>query len=246
MRALGRALGFAIAISAALPLTLPSPASAEGREAYLERLRDVCSAECLDERDFIRAARKRDKNDTSDMAAGVFIVDVARWNDKYMLLTQFPPRLGLFGFRGAGSFTPTSYRPVLQPNAMVIELDEATFFDLLNVPVPGSEEAERAALDENGNIIVERDRDRKFSKPTLRKLRTAFRNRSIAVRGSVRLEIAFVGGRRDFRRKKVFLEVDNADDIVFLPRIDKDGQAILDGPLEGLRADYGYPARDAR
>lgn len=228
-----------LACIAALTLGLPGVATAETREtreAYLERLRDVCSVDCLRARDLLREARKRDwgtarVEDGGDMAGIIEIVDVSRWNDKYLLLTALPQG-PLFDF--ASQQTPLSLRPVTMPNAIVIELDEATFFDLMRVPVPGSAEAQTPRLDTEGNIIVERDRDMKFTKPTLNALRDTFRNRRIAVRGTPRLEAVLDGGRIDHARKKLFLEVDNADDLVLLPRFDENGEPIFDGPLAGL------------
>lgn len=221
---------------AALALGVPQLAAAEpreSREAYLDRLRDVCSVECLQPRDLLREARKRDwgtasVEDAGDMAGIMDIVDVSRWNDKYLLFTALPQG-PLFDF--AGQQTPLSLRPITLPNAIVIELDEATFFDLLRLPVPGSAEAKAPRLDAEGNIIVERDRDMKFTAPTLRKLRDTFRDRRIVVRGAPRLEAAFDGGRLNHAEKKLFLQVDNADDLVLLPRFDKQGEPILDDIL---------------
>ena len=232
MRSVMLALGAALALGPAGPAS----AEAESRAAYLERLRDVCAVECLQPRDLLREARKRDwgaasVEDSGDMAGIMDIVDVSRWNDKYLLFTALPQG-PLFDF--AGQQTPLSLRPVAMPNAIVIELDEATFFDLLRVPVPGSAEAQTPRLDAEGNIIVERDRDMKFSRPTLRTLRDTFRDRRIVVRGSPRLEAVFDGGRIDHARKKLFLQVDNADDLVLLPRFDKRGEPIFEGPLAGL------------
>ncbi|MEM1196890.1 MAG: hypothetical protein AAGH57_12360 [Pseudomonadota bacterium] len=206
----------------------PAPAAAETFEEYTARLHDICAVECMYPRDMIRKARRRDKDDESDMAVMVDIYDVSRWNDLYMLHTR--PRSLLY----PGQRTPNSLRPELFPNGVAIELDEATFFDLLDVPVPGSAASKNGYVDQEGNIIVERDRDMFFSRPTLRKLRSMFRNRRILARGQPRLVAGFTNGRRDFARKRVFLRVDNADDLAVLPRFDKDGEPIFDGPLASV------------
>ncbi|MEO0589739.1 MAG: hypothetical protein AAFZ11_04175, partial [Pseudomonadota bacterium] len=92
----------------------------------------------------------------------------------------------------------------------------------------------RPIFDANGDIIVEGDVDLKQRKPTLAKLSNQFINRRIVVRGTTRLEPTWIGGRRDYRRKQVSLIVDNADDLVVLPRYDEDGNPILEGRLAGL------------
>ncbi|MEM7702258.1 MAG: hypothetical protein AAF251_10015 [Pseudomonadota bacterium] len=217
---------FGLFIAAAGILAAASPAAAETREEYLDRLRYVCEVDCEIARDMVRAARKRDKDETSEMAVLVRVYDVTRWNDKYMLHTQ--PWSGFF----QATRTPGSIRPELIPSDVTIELDEATFFDLLDEPAPGRDESEGPYIDREGNIIVERNRDMKFSRPTLRKMRSAFRNRRIAVRGMPRLVVGFTGAsRRDFKNKRVFLEVDDAENLVVLPRFDKKGRPILEGPL---------------
>jgi hypothetical protein len=161
--------------------------------------------------------------------------EVTMWNGMYMLHGN---QADTISNPALGSRTPMQHRPVTAPNTIVIELDEDTFFALLEIPTP-SEQA--AMLDEVGSgdgILVDRDRRRNYTRPTLGQLRSTFRNRRIVVRGQPRLEVAFVGARRDFRRKKLFVEVDNADHLAFLPRYDKDGEPIFDGPLEGLADDY--------
>jgi len=153
---------------------------------------------------------------------------VSRWNGKFLLVAGQDP----VDFNRVGRRTPLTYRPVLRPNEIVVEMEPDVFFDLLNVPVPGSVPRGESYVDENGDIVVARDRMRHFSKPTLRKLRSMFRNRVIAVRGQPRLEVAFRGGVRDRRRKKLFIELTSAEDLVILPRFGKDGEAIVDGEFE--------------
>lgn len=209
-----------------------TPAWAENREEYLERLGEICAVDCMIPRDLVRAARKRDKEDSSDMAVMMDIFEVTRWNDKYLLYanawTNFfvAPR------------TPLSLRPELIPTSIVLELDEPTFFDILDVPAPGSPTSNEPYIDRAGNIIVQRDRDMHFSRPTLLKLRSMFRNRRVLARGVPRLVVGFVGGRRDFKNKKVFLQVTDREDLAILPRFDKNGEPIFDGPLASLAADY--------
>lgn len=231
---------FVIAAAVLSAFFIAPPASAETRETYLERLKDICAAECMEPRDLLRTARKRERNAEQDVAAVIDVAEVTLWNGKYMLHSSLADR----AFDTAlGSHTPLLSRPVLGPNAIVIEMDEATFFDLLNVPTPQEQAAMNAQARKDGGIIVERDRTRNFTKPTLGNLRSMFRNRRIVVRGQPRLEAAFVGARRDYRRQKLFIEVDGASDLAFLPRYDKNGEPIFDGPLEGLRAAY-QPTED--
>ncbi|MEM1289839.1 MAG: hypothetical protein AAGH60_15940, partial [Pseudomonadota bacterium] len=195
-----RNLSGIIASALVASLAWSAPASAENREEYLERLGEICSVECMIPRDLVRAARKRDKDDSSDMAVMMDIFDVTRWNDKYLLYAN-----AWTNFLAAPR-TPLSLRPELIPDSIVIELDEPTFFDILDVPAPGNAASGEPYIDREGNIIVRRDRDMHFSRPTLRKLRSMFRNRRVLARGVPRLVIGFVGGRRDFKNKKVFLQ----------------------------------------
>ncbi|WP_143736700.1 hypothetical protein [Erythrobacter dokdonensis] len=221
------------AMVAALPVSLP--AAAETREAYLESLRMICAPGCKGPRDLLRSARKEGRGGDQDIAGIIDVADVSMWNGKYMLHSDIPD--ALFGPR-AGSQTPLSLQPLTEPNIIVIEMDEATFFNLLNVPTPQEQAAMQAESERNGGIVVERDRRRNLTKPTLATLRTMFRNRRVVVRGKPRLEAVFVGARRDFRRKKLFIELDDAGDLAFLPRYDRNGEPIFDGPLEGLRTAY--------
>ncbi|MDJ0978761.1 MAG: hypothetical protein QNI87_09505 [Erythrobacter sp.] len=237
-----RSCGVLLPLGAALFLSVPTALVAETREAYLERLRDICSVECMQPRELVRTARKRGSGYDHDMAGIFDIIDVSRWNDKYLLLTQFGSS-GLF--ERPGTRTPLSFRPLTEPNAVVVEMDAATFFDLPNMPIPGAKdrrlasEASAPERGDDGGILVEGDRDLIFSKPTLAKLRQMFINRRIVVRGAPRLEPTLRGARLDYRLKKLTLEVDNADDIVLLPRFDKNGEAIVDGEFTETRASAG-------
>jgi len=224
-----------LAAAALTAVFIPNPVSAEARESYLERLRMICEPGCLGPRDLLRSVRKRGGGADQDVAAVINVAAVSVWNGKYMLHSG----QGDQAFDTAlGSQTPLQSRPVTGPDTVVVEMDEATFFDLLNVPTPQEQAAMRAKAGREGGIIVERDRSRNFTKPTLNSLRSMFRNRSIVVRGQPRLEAVFVGARKDYRRKKVFIALDGASDLVFLPRYDRNGEPILDGPLEGLREAY--------
>ncbi|MEL6486584.1 MAG: hypothetical protein AAFQ13_05500 [Pseudomonadota bacterium] len=229
---------------AALCASAGSPAAAEPYDAYLERLKDVCSVECLKPRDFRRAARKQSPKDESDMAVMMDVRAVRRDGDKYHLLSQDLSlsnleTLAILG--GAGIDTsgrtgvgglPQGGQAPTSPDLIIIELDAQTVADLLRVPVGSA--TPRPLFDANGDIIVESDVENKRRKPTEAGLSNTFINRRIVVRGSTRLEPTWVGGRRDFRRKQVSLVVDNADDLVLLPRYDEDGNPILDGTLAGL------------
>lgn len=226
---------FVLVVAALSALFIPASVSAETRESYLQRLRDICAADCMEPRHLLRAARKNGRDATQDVAAILDIASVSVWNGKYMLHASladwaFDPMLG--------SQTPLTSRPVFGPNIIVVEMDEETFFNLLNVPTPREQALANAEARKSDGIIVERDRSRNLTKPTLATLRSMFRNRRIVVRGQPRLEVAFVGGRRDYRQKKLFIVLDDARELALLPRYDKNGEPILDGSLEGLRDDY--------
>ena len=229
-----------------IALAAQPSAAAENRDAYLERLREICAADCMEPRDALRAVRRQGRGATEDVALIMDVADVTMWDDKYLLHTELPQAFDLdpelLGNPGFGSRTPALSRPVTAPNTIVVELDEDTFFALLNVPTPREQAAMKAAQGKEEGIIVKRDRPRNFTRPNLAQLRDAFRNRRIVVRGTPRLETVFVGARLDHRRPKLFVEVDNAAELAFLPRYDKDGEPIFDGPLESLRADYGAGA----
>jgi hypothetical protein len=229
-----------------IALLASSPTVAENRGAYLELLREICAADCMEPRDALRTVRRHGRGATKDVALIMDVADVTMWDDKYLLHTELPQAFDLdpelLGNQAFGSRTPALSRPVTAPNTIVVELDEDTFFALLNVPTPREQAAMKAAQDEKAGIIVKRDRPRNFTRPTLAQLRETFRNRRIVVRGTPRLEAVFVGARLDHRRPKLFVEVDNADHLAFLPRYDKNGEPIFDGPLESLRADYGAGA----
>lgn len=243
--------GLVLAATAA-SLAFLSPASAnvpETREAYLERLRDVCAVECLEPRDFRRKARKQKSNDTSDLAVMMDVRSVRRDGDKYLLLSADLERSNLetlailgaagidtSGRTGVGGL-PRGGQANTNPNLIIIEMDEQAVADLLRIPVGSA--TPRPLLDANGDIIVEGEIDKKSKTPTIAELKNTYINRRIVVRGAPRLEPTWVGGRRDFRRKQVTLEVDNADDLVMLPRYDSDGNPILDGALAGLANSEG-------
>lgn len=221
------ALAF-VAVSLGAPARPASSEPIETREQYFDRLRYVCEADCMQPRELLRTARRNGRGATEDVAGILDVLSVSEWNGKYLLHTGSVNRndAGEFvwwGTNRVGQMTPFSFRPVFDPDIVVVELDRQTFFDILRVPVPGTGRSGEPVIDEDGNIIVSQDRFAKFSKPTLRKLRSAFRNRRIAVRGTPRLDVPFTGGRRDFRRKKLFIEVNNVDNLVLLPRFDKDG-----------------------
>ena len=136
-----------------------------------------------------------------------------------------------------GSRTPRDqFKPVLLPNTVVIEVDRDTFFELLNAPYEANKDREDS--ESEGEIVVTGRLERAFDMPTLKAFRAMFHKRQIVVRGEPRLEIAWNGGRRDYRNKKLFIEIANADDLVVLPRYTKEGEPIFDGPLAGLREDY--------
>lgn len=229
-------------------LVAPFPAASETREAYLTRLRDICEVECMQPRELLRAARKRRKSSDADMAGILDVAYVSRFGDKYRLHTE-EPRLADFFDLQQFDFGMLEFkeRTVSSRSDIVVELDEETLLDLLYVPAPTplaeanaspgtANPAPRANKD---GIIVEgeAERERELEKPPLQALRSMFLKRRVVVRGKPRLTPVFVGARRDMKNKQVTLVLDNADDIVLLPRFDDDGEPILDGPLAGLGAD---------
>ena len=226
-----------IASGAALALLgLALPASSETRQAYLARLQTICEAQCLQPRELLRTARQRRPSERGEMAGIIDIGYVSKRDTKYLLHQQAPNLLDMseldFGMPQQGQ------SPIVNLNAIVIEIDEQTVLDLLNTPIavanPGANPGTGAGAD--ADIVVEGDRERERAKPSLEALEAMFRNRRIVVRGEPRLDVAFVGARRDRRRKMLTLVLDNADNVVLLPRYDSDGNPVLDGPLEGLRA----------
>ena len=219
--------------AALLSLAPASNASAETREEYLARLKDICEVECLQPRQFQRTARKRGDDQSSDMALIMDVRAVRRVGDKIQLHNinletshfEVLDALGSAGIdtsqRGGIGGLPRSQNPRTHPNVVVIEMDQQTLFDLLN---PISPEVQRAALATgDADIIVEGDSERTFKRPTLAALEAAILNRRIVVRGQHRLEVGIVGARRDRRRKQAILEVDNAAEMALLPRYDDDG-----------------------
>ncbi len=199
-------------------------------------------------RPFQRAARKRGARGEEDMAVIMDVALVRRRGDRFELLNlelqanplQTEAILGSAGINTSSSNgiggLPRGNNGALSPNVIVIDLDAQAFADFLNPPEKqpsqplGSASPETRQSDE-ADILVEGDRQTKPKprKPTLASLRAAFLNRRIVARGTPRLEAQWVGGRKDYRRKQVTLVVDNADDLVVLPRFDGDGNPILNG-----------------
>lgn len=229
---------------AATLATHPSGVSAETYQEYLARLRDICAVECLEPKQFQRAARKRDADDANDMAVIMDVAEVRQAGDKFELHNLVIESnalveqsiLGSAGIDtsfGTGVGGLSRNRPVgRNPNVVVIELDEATFLDILNLAAP----PDAAAVSESegeGGIVVDGDREREIREATLPNLRSYFRNRRIVVRGTPRLTPVWVGGRLDYRRKQVTLMVDSADEIALLPEYDADGNAVFVNPLGG-------------
>jgi len=216
-------------------LVAPVSASAETRESYLERLTTICSVRCLPPKDLLRAVRKQESQAKLDVAVIMDVRSVSLWNGKYLLHSDAPAD-GFNNALGIGAL-PTR-RPISRPDTIVVEMDEDIFFDFLNLDDQAGEDVKQAIASKESEIIVEGERDRDFEEPSFTALREALRNRRIVVRGKRRLEVALVGARRDFRRKKLFIELDDADDLAMLPRYNEQGEPIFDGPLEGLRAAY--------
>lgn len=226
-----------------LVATHPSAAHAEPYQQYLERLRNICAVECLEPKPFQRAARKRDADDADDMAIIMDVAEVRQAGDKFelhnlVIESNALVEQSILGSAGVDTSFGTGVgglsrnRPVgRNPNVVVIELDEATFLDILNLSAPLDAAKVGTDAQGEGEIVVDGDREREVIKATLPNLRSYFRNRRIVVRGTPRLTPVWVGGRLDYRRKQVTLMVNNADDIALLPEYDENGNAVLVDPL---------------
>lgn len=234
---------FGVALGAGL-LSLAFPttsAKAESYQDYLARLKAVCEVDCMQPRQFQRAARRRDHNESGEMAVIMDVVDVRRVGDRFELLSMSlrdsilvereilaSAGINTSGRDGIGGL-PRGQQGGSHPNLIIIEIDEAALFEFLNQASPQVEGVIEARTDEGREegIVVEGDRDAEFVEPSLTSLRTYFRNRRVVVRGKPRLEAVFIGARRDFRRKQVTLSVDRPEHIVLLPRYDEDGEPVM-------------------
>ena len=229
-----------IASLAILPIMFTGfSASAEPYEQYLERLRTACAVECLQPRQFLREARKRGKDDMDEMAVIIDVVAVQRVGSKYELHNIVIDRsplevvalLASAGIdasqrTGVGGM-PRGERFPRHPNVIVIEMDERTFQDVLSAAPQSTLDKPAENAEAQGEILVEGDLDQAARKPSLSDLDSFFRNRRIVARGTPRLETVFNGGRRDFRRKQVTLELTDADNIIRLPKYDDEGRVVL-------------------
>jgi len=224
--------------------TAPVPAAAETYDGYLTRLKEICAVECLKPKDLRRKARKRSKKDTSDLAVMMDVEYIRRAGDKYQLFNRDLERSNLetlailgsagidvSGRTGAGGL-PRSRGGQLTPDTLVIELDEQALSDLLNAVVveePGKQ-GDARSTPAAADIVVEGETEPKAKtkkiKPTMASLSGLLINRRIVVRGAPRLTPVWKGGRLDYRNKQVTLEVANIDDLVLLPRFDKDGEPV--------------------
>ncbi|KEO91982.1 hypothetical protein EH31_04725 [Erythrobacter longus] len=240
-----KSFSFLTAISATVLIT-PTPASAESYQQYLERLRDICSVECLEPRPFQIAARKRSSDADDDMAVIMDVVEVRAVGDKFELHNiatdssalvelELLGSAGIDTSFGSGVGGRTRNRVAgRSPEVVVVEIDKQTFADILNTnsdtliasPGEGSKSDEESA-----SIVVEGDVEQERLQATLPRLRAYFRNRRVVVRGQPRLTPVWVGARLDRRRKQVTLVIDNAEDIALLPEYDENGEAVFVDPL---------------
>lgn len=207
------------------------PASSETREAYLARLQYICEVECLQPRELLRTARKRRASVQGDLAGIIDIGYVSERDGKFLLHEHEPNPLDMseldFGM------PQLEQSQMVNANRIVIELDEQTARDLLGEPATAVASARKGGGD--SGIVVEGDRQRKLAKPSLEAIEDLFRQRRIVVRGTPRLDVGFVGARRDRRQKMLTILPASADDVVILRRYDADGNPVLDGRLAGLR-----------
>ena len=245
------------------PLSRPEPqleSQPESRESYLARLRDVCAVTCLEPKPFQRAARKRKGEEAGDMAVIMDVAYVRLNGERFELYNldlesnalETVQLLGTAGIntsqRGGVGGLSRSRNGALSPEVVVVSLDRQAFADFLNPLLPDDEAAQdapgaragakRGAGARAGDDIVvegEGERPRKARQPSLAELKSLFRGRRIVVRGSPQLTPVWVGARIDQKNRQVSLMVNNADDLVLLPRFDGDGNPVLEGELAGLR-----------
>ncbi|MEM7702257.1 MAG: hypothetical protein AAF251_10010 [Pseudomonadota bacterium] len=240
-----RLTGVAVLGALAASISAPAPANSETYEGYLTRLKEICAVECLKPRDLRRKARKQSKSNPSDLAVMMDVEYIRRVGDKYQLFNRDLERSNLetlailgsagidvSGRSGAGGL-PRSRGGQLTPDTVVIELDEQALSDLLNAVTAEPESVVKAkdgSSPEDADIVVEGEAEAKTApnkiKPTMSALSGLLINRRIVVRGAPRLTPVWKGGRLDYRNKQVTLEVANVDDLVLLPRFDKEGEPV--------------------
>ncbi|QIQ85574.1 hypothetical protein [Erythrobacter sp.] len=225
---------FLLCCGLAAACSYSAPILAETRESYLARLRDVCAPGCLPPREALRNARKRPASEKDDIAAILDIRAVSRDGDTFRLHTEEKAEADYFDLQQFDFGMPEfRSRPLTSVNDITVEFGIPTLAALLKLPVSGDEDYPDRD-DADSDILVEGERGERAARPTLSGLRALLRGRRIAVRGRPVLVPALVGARRDFRRKRLTIELSNADDLVILPLYDENGEPILDGPLEGL------------
>jgi hypothetical protein len=222
----------------AIAFSHPAPVLSETRESYLDRLRYVCAPGCLQPRDALRAARKRSSSDEGDIAALLDIRDVTHRGDRFLLHTEAQVEADYFDMQQFDFGMPqTRSRPLASVNDITVEIEASTLADLLALHSQADPGEAKAPTERGeGDILVEGERGKAAERPTLHALRALLRGRRIAVRGEAVLTPAWLGARRDHRRKRLAIALAHADDLVILPQYDANGQPILDGPLAGLAA----------
>lgn len=214
--------------------TAATAKTAETREQYLARLTDVCQPGCMQPRELLRKARKRKSGDAGDMAVILDVRRVSRVGDKYILHTEDGQSADYFDLQRQLDFGMQEFdsRRLGSTSDILIEIDLATLRDLLTVPglngAANSAPSGAPRSADDPDILVERDKEQKIKKPKLLDLRKAFFRRRVVARGQPRLDIMFTGARRNFKDKRVTLVVDNADDLVMLPRYDDHGEPIAE------------------
>lgn len=249
----------ALALSAPTSVAAADREAAETREQYLARLTEICSVECMQPRPFQRAARRK-AGKADDMALIMDVAFVRRNGERFELfnidvssspleVVELLRSAGIDASQSTGvAGLPRGRRGALHPDVIVVSLDAQAFSDILNPieqtsdgagsTIRANTDAEKpSAVGPDGRIVVEGEAaepEEARREPNLTNLRTVFRNRRIVVRGKPELTAQWIGGRLDRRRKQVTLLVDNADDLVMLPRYNAKGEAILDGTLAGL------------
>jgi hypothetical protein len=234
-----------ILAASTLPFAAPTEVQAESYQQYLERLRDICSVDCLQPRRFQIAARKRSSNAVDDMAVIMDVVEVRQAGDKFELHNIAQDTSALVELELlASAGIDTSFRNGIggrtrnrvsgpSPQVVVIEIDKSTFTDILNTGALLANADPEGATDpgQGGDILVEGDGERRLVEPSLPRLRSYFRNRRVVVRGQPRLTPVWVGARLDRRRKQVTLVLDDAQDIALLPIYNEKGEAQVVDPL---------------
>jgi len=199
------------ALFAALSVAVLAPmgaAQAEDLGSYLTRLNTVCSQQCLSAAEFREAVRSPSP---SGKAQGV--------EDPGVILH-------VTVVARKGRLYELNLMFDTSPSNILVEFDRDVLADLIDRSRASHQPAD-------GQVSAKT--------PSLAQADSLFRNRLIAVRGDARFGQRFNGpgwspNNGTQRGHEIRIRVEDADDIVILPRFDEDGNPVFDGPLARLAA----------